>query len=108
PWRSSCVLLDQGDADGMPRKGLADAHDLPLQLDAARCAHTRAHGLSEPLDVLSGRLPVVDEEVAVHLRDHGTTDAQAPAAGRVDQFPGAVLGRVLECRAAGALLDRLM
>ena len=32
---------------------------------------------------------------------------QAAAAGRVDQLPGLVAGRVLEGRAAGAALDRL-
>ena len=44
----------------------------------------------------------------MHLGDLGAADAQAAAAGLVDQLPGAVAGRVLERRAAGALADRLV
>src|SRR5690606_12307122 len=83
-------------------------HDLPLQLDAARCANARTYGFAEPFDIFGRRLSIVDQEVAVHLRDHRAADAQATTPGCIDQLPGAVVGRVLEGRAAGALLDRLM
>ena len=54
------------------------------------------------------RVAVVDEEIAVHLRHMRAAHAQAPAARRVDQLPGAVAGRVLEGRSAGAAFDGLV
>src|SRR5258708_720402 len=56
---------------------------------------------------MAGRLTNVDQEIAVHFRHLGTADAQTPAAGRVDQLPGAVSRRILEGRAASLFADRL-
>src|SRR5229473_2466706 len=56
---------------------------------------------------MAGRVTRVDQEIAVHFRYLGAADAQAPATRGVDQLPGAVTGRVLECRAAGFFADRL-
>src|SRR5262249_20898253 len=82
--------------------------DLPLQGDAARREHAGAHGFTEPLEVLRVRGAVVDEEIAVHLRDLGVTAVEAAAAGGVDEAPGAPPRRILERRAARALTDGLM
>src|SRR5262249_490241 len=86
----------------------ADADDLPLQLVAARSPDPGAHRLAQPLDVLGGGVAVVDQEVAVHVRDLRTADAQAAAAGPVDEPPAALARRVFEGGAAGALLARLV
>ena len=56
---------------------------------------------------MPGGVAGVDEEIAVHFRHLRAADAQAAAAGGIDQFPGAVAGRVLEGRAAGLFADRL-
>ena len=56
---------------------------------------------------MAGRVAGVDQEIAVHFRDLRAADAQAPAAGGVDQLPGAVARRILEGRAAGLFADRL-
>src|SRR3954468_5653108 len=53
------------------------------------------------------RLAGVDQEIAVHFRDLRAADAKTPAAGGIDQFPGAFAGRILEGRAAGLFADRL-
>src|SRR3974390_1624920 len=45
-----------------------DPLDLPRELHAARLAHAAAHLFAESLDISRGRLPAVDQEVAVHLR----------------------------------------
>src|SRR3954465_14276904 len=56
---------------------------------------------------MPGGVAGIDEEIAVHFRDLRPSHAQAAAAGGVDQFPGAVAGRILEGRAAGLFADRL-
>ena len=56
---------------------------------------------------MPGRVTGVDQEIAVHFRHLRAADAQAAAAGGVDQLPGAVAGRILEGRAAGLFADRL-
>ncbi len=66
-----------------------------------------ADGFAERFDVMRGGVADVDQEITVHLRDLGATDLQAATAGSVDQFPGAVAGRILEGRAAGLFPDRL-
>ena len=48
-------------------------------------------------EIKLGRLPVVDEEVAMHLRYLGPADAEAAAARSIDQLPRARSRRVLEC-----------
>src|SRR4029079_14759926 len=65
------------------------------------------HARTECVDVGAGGIALVDEEVAMHLRDLGIADAQATTAGGIDQLPGLLAGRILEGRAAGAALDRL-
>src|SRR5690606_4434618 len=55
-----------------------------------------------------GRLPLVDEEIAVHLGNLRAADAQAAAAGRVDELPGAVTRRILEGGSASSLARRLV
>src|SRR5215213_1088047 len=49
----------------------------------------------------------IDEEIAVHFRDLRPADAQAAAAGGVDQFPGAVAGWILEGRSPRFFANRL-
>src|SRR6266545_4480160 len=56
---------------------------------------------------MPGGVTGVDEEIAVHLRDLRPADAKAPAAGGVDQFPGAVAGWILEGRSSGLFANRL-
>src|SRR5580692_3591104 len=69
--------------------------------------HPRANGFAEGLDIMPGRVTGVDQKIAVHFRYLGAPDAQAPAAGGVDQLPGAVTGWILEGRSAGLFADRL-
>src|SRR5262245_726646 len=85
----------------------AEALDLPFELDAASLLHPRPHGLAKLLEIGPTRLPLIDEEVAVHLRDLGVADREPAAAGGINELPGFVPRRVLEGRAAGAALDRL-
>ena len=68
----------------------------------------RANRFAERLDVFARRLPIVDQEIAVHIGNLRATDAQAPAPRLVDELPGTVAGRIAKRRAAGALLDRLV
>ena len=84
-----------------------DPRDLPLQQDAAALAHTSAHLFAEVLDLRRARRAAVDQEVGMQRAHLGIPDPQAPAAGLVDEAPGAGAGRVLEGRAAGAGVDRL-
>src|SRR6202162_1468432 len=115
--RRKMLVVRQGllDSAGMtPARGLrqssarnAEALDLPFKLDATRLLHPRAHRLAELFDVGAGGIALVDEEVAVHLRDLGIAHREPPAARRVDQQPGLFPRRVLEGRAAGAALDGL-
>src|SRR5436305_13603375 len=49
----------------------------------------------------------VDQEIAVHFRHLRAADAQASAAGRIDELPGAISRPILEGRAAGLFADRL-
>ena len=51
-------------------------------------AHAAAHLLAQRLDLVAARLAVIDEEIAVELRDLRIPQAQAAAAGGVDQLPG--------------------
>src|SRR5262245_31423484 len=90
---------------GLPRN--AEAFDFPFKLDSAGLFHPRAHRLAERLEIGAACIPLVDEKVAVHLRDLSVADGKSTAASRVDELPGLVLRRVLEGRAAGATLDRL-
>ncbi len=99
-----CQLL----ARGVTGQRLAETDDLPVEPHAALRHDAGPHRLAQALDVLGAGALVVDEEVTVHLRHLGAADPVAPAAGRIDEFPGAVAGRVLEGRAAGALLDGLV
>src|SRR6267154_970999 len=61
-----------------------------------------AHLLAQRLDVGRSGGAAIDQEVAMLLGDLRLADAQAAAAGLVDQFPRLVTGRVDEGRAAGA------
>ena len=70
--------------------GNAEALDLPFELDAAVRLHPRAHRLAKLLDVGAGGAALIDEEVAVHLRDMRAADAKPAAAGGVDELPGLV------------------
>src|SRR3954468_13474932 len=56
---------------------------------------------------MAGGAAGVDQKIAMYLRDLGAANAQAAATGGIDQFPGAVAGRILEGRAAGLFADRL-
>src|SRR3712207_5702590 len=85
----------------------ADPLDLPFELHARHVPHPPADLFPEALDVGGLRLAVVDQEVAVHLRDLRIPAPQAAAPGGVDQLPGLLARRVLEGRAARARVDRL-
>src|SRR5438094_1638105 len=56
---------------------------------------------------MPGGVTGIDEEITVHFRDLRAADAQASAAGSVDQFPGAVAGWILEGRSSGLFANRL-
>src|ERR1700687_3605344 len=56
---------------------------------------------------MAGRAASVDQEIAVHLRYLRAADAQAPAARGIDQFPGALIRGILECRTTGLFADWL-
>src|SRR5690606_16774723 len=84
------------------------SNDLPLKGHARIRLDSCPYGLAQPLDVFRGRLPLVDEEIAVHLGNLRAADAQAAAAGRVDELPGAVTRRILEGGSASSLARRLV
>ena len=64
--------------------------------------HAPPHFLAQRLDVGRGGGAEIDQEVAMLLGDLRLADAQAAAAGLVDQLPRLVAGRIGEGRAAGA------
>src|SRR5213593_1708777 len=82
----------------------ADPFDLPVELNARRLPHARAHGLAQRLDVGGSRSAEIDQEVAVHIRHLRVADLEPAAAGGIDELPGFLSRRVLEGRAAGSAL----
>ena len=82
---------------GSPMRRISHSSSTPLLLE-----HAAAHLLAQRLDVGGGRVAEIDQEVAVLLGDLRVADAQAAAAGAVDQLPRLVAGRIGEGRAAGA------
>src|SRR5262245_38492634 len=86
---------------------LADALDLPVEVDAELCADIRTDRLAQSLQVGGGRLAGVDQEIRVQRREHRAAERLAAPARRVHQPPRGIAGRVLEGRAAGLLADRL-
>src|SRR5262245_47468268 len=107
---ASSIRHDDGfREDALPILRQRDAYplDLPFQLDAGILAHALSHGLAEGLDVGSGGVATVDQEIAVQLGDLRVADHEATAAGGVDELPGLLARRVLEGGAAGAAPDRL-
>src|SRR5205085_1946644 len=84
-----------------------EALDFPFELDAGIFEHFAANLLTEIFEVVAGRLPHVDHEVAVKRR-HLRAAYDEPAASRfVNQLPGRMSVGILERRAAGLLADRL-
>src|SRR5688500_14974177 len=61
----------------------------------------RSHFLAQLLDIGSGGSAEIDQEIGVLLRDLRAADLQPTAAGRIDQLPCLVAGRIGERRAAG-------
>ena len=55
-----------------------------------------ADELAELLDVGGGGALIVDEKIAVHFGHVCAANAKTAAAGRVDEFPGAVARRIFE------------
>src|SRR5215470_15126685 len=66
-----------------------------------------AHVSDEPLEVLSSRLAVIDEEVRVLLRHRGIADAKSLETCGLDEACGVITGGVGEHRAAAPLANRL-
>src|SRR4051812_13891686 len=66
-----------------------------------------AHGFAQSFNVMARGVTGVDKEVAVHFRHLRAADLEAPAAGGIDQLPGAVARRVLEGGATGLFTNRL-
>src|ERR1700722_728082 len=56
---------------------------------------------------MPGSVTGIDQEIAVHFRYLRAADAQAAAAGGIDQLPGAVAGRILEGRSPRLFANRL-
>ena len=85
----------------------ADPLDFPFEADVGFRLHAAADFLAQRLDVGARRATEIEQEIAMLFRDLGVAHRQAAAAGRVDQRPRLVAGRVLEGRAAGAAAQRL-
>src|SRR5689334_16443832 len=85
-----------------PCSFLADPLDFPFEGDVGFCLDPAPHFLAQCLDLRTRRATEVEQEVAMFFRDLGVAHSKAAAAGRVDQRPGLMTGRVLEGRAAGA------
>src|SRR4051794_27611293 len=94
-WSSASALLDP------------DPLDFPVQLDSRIRFNPLAHGFTQRFNIIPGGVTGIDEEIAVHFRDLRPAHAQAPAAGGVDQFPGAVAGGILEGRPSGLFANWL-
>src|SRR5262245_59975525 len=104
----NCTSVVRADArPGTTLLGNANPLDFPMQLYTGIRLHSLAHGFAQRFNVMAGGVTGVDQEVAVHFRHLRAADAQAPAAGSIDQLPGAVAGRVLERGAAGLFTNRL-
>src|SRR4051794_1707219 len=56
--------------------GIPDPLDFPVKLDTRIFLHPGAHGFSERLDVMRGRVSGVDQKIAMHLRHLRTAKAQ--------------------------------
>ena len=66
------------------RTALPDPAEKEAELEAAE---TPGYTVPEWAAIPTARLRIVDEEVAVHLGNFGTTDAESAHTGGVDQFP---------------------
>src|SRR5215212_5265246 len=69
--------------------------------------HPRANGFAKRFDIVAGSTAGVDQEIAVYFRNLRAAQPQTPATCGVDQLPGALARRVLECRTSGFLAYRL-
>src|SRR5437762_12556159 len=69
--------------------------------------HPRANGFAKRFDIVAASTAGVDQEIAVYFRHLRAAYPQAPATCGVDQLPGALARRVLECRTPGLFADRL-
>src|SRR5258707_271242 len=100
-------LINTGAATGHDIETLGETVRARVRENSGIFPYPRAHGFAEGFDIMAGRRPGVDQEIAVHLRHLGAADAQAAAAGGVDQLPGAVAGRILEGRSPRFFANRL-
>src|SRR5580704_3251014 len=90
-----------------PRSPCAEAFYFPFQFDTGIFLDAGTHRLAERFDIGRGRVAEIDQEIAVHLRNLRFADAQSAAARGIDELPGFLSRRILECGAASAALDRL-
>src|SRR5438105_5250909 len=85
----------------------ADHLDLGLQLDAKTPLDLRHHAFDQMPRVGGGGAALVDDEVAMQLRDHGRAFPRTFQARGLDQPSRRVAGWVLEDASAVLGLDRL-
>src|ERR1700759_236014 len=74
----------------------ADPLDFPGEFDAGIIFDPLTHGFAQRLDLGGRGIAEIDQEIAMHLGDLRIADAQASAAGGVNQLPGLMAGRILE------------
>ena len=87
--------------------------DFPAQVDSGMVQHARPHQFSKGFNIRRCRGTGIDQEITVFLADLGAADLQAPAPGRINQFPARPCLRcarriwIGESRTTGLVLDRL-
>src|ERR1700736_5522050 len=86
---------------------LTDKLDFGLELDAKAPQDLGARVLDQTGNVCGRGAALVDDEVAVQVRDHRRAPAGALQSSRLDEPAGRVSGWVLEDAAAVLGLDRL-
>src|SRR5204863_2923761 len=106
---SPCCLID---LERRPVEGFClichtDAFDLPFQLDAGMLFDAGTNGLTKVLDVGGSSAAKIDQKIAVQLRYLRAAQLEPAASRGIDKLPCLMPRRILECRAAGAALDRL-
>src|SRR5688572_7794394 len=107
PPMGTATLVSLGTLIEALLRRYANPLDFPLELDARGLLHAPPHGFSKLLELRCRGASLVDQEIAMELRDLRRPDGKAPQSGLVDELPRLGAWRILESRAARAGLHRL-
>src|SRR5688572_9985677 len=78
----------------------ADPFDFPLELDARGLLHPPPHGFSKIFELRRRGTSLIDQEIAMELRDLRRPDGKAAKPCLIDQLPRLGAWRIFEGRAS--------